>query len=65
MRLADCRWVEDRQDLILTGPCGSGKSFLASMLGQGCIFPRHLVSGYPPRKEGGVDPNKATMTSSE
>ena len=33
MRLADCRWVEDRQDLILTGPCGSGKSFLASMLG--------------------------------
>jgi len=24
MRLADCRWVEERQDLILSGPCGCG-----------------------------------------
>jgi len=24
MRLADCRWVEQSQDVILTGPCGSG-----------------------------------------
>jgi len=38
MRLADSRWVEDRQDLILSGPCGCGKSFLASVLGQqACI----------------------------
>lgn len=38
MRLSDCRWVEERQDLIVTGPCGCGKSFIASMLGQqACI----------------------------
>jgi DNA replication protein DnaC len=38
MRLADCRWVEERQDVILTGPCGCGKSFLVSVLGQqACI----------------------------
>ena len=34
LRLADCAWVEQHQDLILTGPCGCGKSFLASMFGQ-------------------------------
>ena len=38
MRLADCRWVQENQDVILTGPCGSGKSFIASALGQqACI----------------------------
>jgi DNA replication protein DnaC len=38
MRLSDCRWIEERQDLIVTGPCGCGKSFLVSMLGQqACI----------------------------
>ena len=33
LRLADCRWVGQHQDLIITGKCGSGKSFLASALG--------------------------------
>lgn len=38
MRLADSRWVEEHQDVILSGPCGCGKSFLASVLGQqACI----------------------------
>ena len=27
LRLADCRWVGQHQDLIITGKCGSGKSF--------------------------------------
>ena len=38
LRLADCRWVGQHQDLIITGKCGSGKSFLASALGhQACL----------------------------
>jgi DNA replication protein DnaC len=38
LRLADCRWLKEHQSLIITGPCGSGKSFLASALGQqACI----------------------------
>ena len=38
LRLADCRWVQQHQDLIITGKCGSGKSFLASALGhQACL----------------------------
>lgn len=50
MRLADCRWVEERQDLILTGPCGSGKSFLASMLGQQACIHGYTVSYWPASK---------------
>jgi DNA replication protein DnaC len=50
MRLADCRWVEDHQDLILTGPCGSGKSFLASMLGQQACIHGYTVSYWPSGK---------------
>jgi DNA replication protein DnaC len=39
LRLADCRWIADHQSLIISGPCGSGKSFLASALGQqACIY---------------------------
>lgn len=39
LRLADCRWIKDHQSLIISGPCGSGKSFLASALGQqACIY---------------------------
>jgi DNA replication protein DnaC len=44
MRLSDCRWVEQRQDLVITGPCGCGKSFIASMLGQQACIHGHTVS---------------------
>ena len=38
LRLADCRWVQHHQDLIINGKCGSGKSYLASALGhQACL----------------------------
>ncbi|MCJ7548233.1 MAG: IS21-like element helper ATPase IstB [Anaerolineae bacterium] len=38
LRLSSCRWIEEHRDLIITGPCGTGKSFIATALGhQGCL----------------------------
>jgi DNA replication protein DnaC len=31
--LASCRWIRDSQHLVITGPCGVGKSWLACALG--------------------------------
>jgi len=36
--------VQTHQDVILTGPCGSGKSFLASTLGQQACIQGYTVS---------------------
>jgi DNA replication protein DnaC len=33
LRLADCSWIRDRRDILISGPTGIGKSFLASALG--------------------------------
>lgn len=39
LRFSDCGWIKNRQDIIITGPTGVGKSFLASSLGyQGCMY---------------------------
>src|SRR6516165_6618693 len=32
-KLAACDWIRDRRNLIITGPCGVGKSWLACALG--------------------------------
>lgn len=38
LRLAECLWLEKNKSIIITGPTGSGKSFIASALGnQACI----------------------------
>ena len=34
IELTQNRWIEKSENLILTGPCGSGKSYLAQALGQ-------------------------------
>jgi DNA replication protein DnaC len=49
-RLSDCRWVEEHQDVIFTGPCGSGKSFIASALGQQACIQGYTVSYWPAAK---------------
>ncbi len=31
--LARCKWIKERLNILLTGPCGAGKSFIACALG--------------------------------
>lgn len=39
LRFSSCSWIEKKRDIIITGPTGVGKSFLASALGfQGCMY---------------------------
>jgi DNA replication protein DnaC len=39
LRFSDCNWIRERQDIIITGPTGAGKSFLATALAhQGCMY---------------------------
>jgi len=38
LRLSEKRWIQEHQNILLTGPTGCGKSFLASALGhQACM----------------------------
>ena len=39
LRLSDCQWIEEKkQNIIITGPTGTGKSFIACALGhQACM----------------------------
>jgi DNA replication protein DnaC len=34
LKLSACDWVRDKRNLLITGPCGIGKSWLACALGQ-------------------------------
>lgn len=34
LKLGSCDWIRSRRNLLITGPCGVGKSFLACALGQ-------------------------------
>lgn len=39
LKLSDCQWIKAHQNIIITGPTGAGKSFIASALGhQACLF---------------------------
>jgi DNA replication protein DnaC len=32
-RLSDCRWIKDGKHMLITGPCGTGKTYLSSAFG--------------------------------
>ena len=39
LRFSDCSWIEEKQDIVITGPTGAGKSFIATALAhQGCMY---------------------------
>jgi len=42
-QLATCRWVVDHQHIVITGPTGVGKTFLACALGQQACRHHHRV----------------------
>ena len=49
-RLAQGDWIEKRQNLLITGPCGVGKTWLACALGQkACRDGRTVLCHRPPR----------------
>jgi DNA replication protein DnaC len=42
-QLATCKWIEGHHNLIITGPCGIGKTWLASALAQKACRHDHTV----------------------
>lgn len=40
-KLADCRWVQERQNIIITGMTGTGKTYVACALAQAAIRKGH------------------------
>jgi len=49
-RLATARWIAEKRNLLITGPCGVGKTWLASALGQkACRDDRTVIYKRLPR----------------
>ena len=44
--LLQCDWINKYQNLLLTGPCGSGKTYIACALGQAACMKGYRVKYY-------------------
>ena len=42
-QLGTCRWIAEHRNLLITGPCGIGKTWLASALGQKACRDDHTI----------------------
>ena len=45
-QLASCDWINHKQNLLITGPCGSGKTYLACALGHNACLHERSVRYY-------------------
>ncbi len=45
-QLASCGWIHQKQNLLITGPCASGKTYLACALGHNAFIHEHSVRYY-------------------
>jgi len=45
-QLAQGQWIDRAQNLLITGPCGSGKTYLACALGHNACLQGHSVRYY-------------------
>jgi len=43
-QLATCRWIADKRNLLITGPCGIGKTWLCCALGQKACRDNYTVA---------------------
>jgi DNA replication protein DnaC len=50
LRLADCSFIKRKEDVLITGPTGVGKSFMASALGHQACFNGYKVQYYNTQK---------------
>jgi DNA replication protein DnaC len=45
-RLADCRWIDEGRNMLITGACGTGKTYLASAFGNSACRRGFTVKSY-------------------
>jgi len=60
-QLATGRWIKDARNLMITGPCGVRKTWLACALGQkACLLQphRHLPAAAPPVRRPRTGPRR-------
>lgn len=50
LRMSDCGWLKKKENIIVTGPTGVGKSFLACALGHQACFQGYKVRYFNARK---------------
>ena len=65
-RLAQGEWIDRAQNLLITGPCGSGKTYLACALGHNACLQGYSCALLPPVSlAAGADPGEGRWQLSQ